>query len=490
MHESPIAILGGGITGLAAAHRLTELQPRRRWKLFEAGPRLGGVLQTVERDGWRVELSADNFLTRDPWATDLCRRVGLENELLPTDAARRRALVVSRGQIREVPEGFVLMAPRKLGPTLATPLLSLRGKLRLLREPFVARRRSEADESVAGFCRRRLGDEVFERIVQPLVGGIYTADPDRLSMAAAFPQFVRQEREHGSLYRAARAAAEPTSDASSGARYGLFVAPRGGFEQLIGAIAARLPDDRVALNTPVSDCEPTGDGWRLRGADGAALGAFAAVVVALPASAAAQTVGGFDGALGDELSSIAYAGASIVCLGVRDEQIAAAPNGFGFVVPAIERREILAASFASYKFPGRAPEGRTLIRVFVGGALQPELADRDDDALIAIARRELADLVGLSGEPELRFVARWPRRMPQYHVGHVQRVERIERAARRWPGLVLAGAAYRGVGVPQCVRSGEQAAERVLEQVTHDDDLTGDDDLTDETAVGGRPRRD
>ncbi|TWT95997.1 Protoporphyrinogen oxidase [Botrimarina colliarenosi] len=456
-----VAILGGGITGLAAALRLQEAGVD--WRLFEATPRLGGVLETVEHNGYLVERSADNFLTRDPWATDLCERVGLTEQLLPTDPTRRRALVVSRGKIERVPEGFVLIAPQRAWPVLASPILSLAGKARLACEAFVPTSRDGADESVAAFARRRLGREAFQRLVQPLVAGIYTADPERLSMAATMPQFVRQEREHGSLTRAALRRTTPTDRTESGARYGLFVAPQGGMQQLVEAVVAKLPQDRLRTGCAVEAIArlPTGF-WRLTtGADDAALGDFDELIVTLPAPAAGRLLRPLDEKLGETLTEIEYAGCSVVCLGVEAAQIGRPVAGFGFVVPTVERRRLIAASFSSYKFPGRAPEGRTLIRVFIGGALQPELAELDDDQLTQIACEELASLVGLRGAPEFAFTARWPQRMPQYHVGHLDRVATIDAAAERL-GVELAGAAYRGVGVPQCVHSGEQAAERIL----------------------------
>ncbi|MEO0530319.1 MAG: protoporphyrinogen oxidase [Planctomycetota bacterium] len=456
-----VAILGGGITGLAAALQLHDAEEPIDWTLFEAAPRLGGVLETAERDGYRIELSADNFLTRDPWATDLCKRVGLADELLPTDPKRRRALVVHRGQIRRVPEGFVLMAPKKAWPILASPILSPAGKARLMAEPLIPRRRDMADESVAAFSRRRLGRETFDRLIQPLVSGIYTADPDRLSMAATMPQFVADEREHGSLLRASLFSGKAGAAASrseSGARYGMFVAPRFGLQQLVDAVAAALPAERLRLNTLVESVQRTAeDVWRIVD------GEFDELIVTLPTRPASRVLRGVAPVLASSLAGIDYAGCSVVCLGVKAAQIERPVEGFGFVVPTIEKRPLIAASFASYKFPGRAPDSSVMIRAFVGGALQPELADRDDADLVELVRAELGNLVGLRGAPEFTRVVRWPERMPQYHVGHLDRVAEIEALASE-AGIELAGAAYRGVGVPQCIHSGEQAADRVLQR--------------------------
>lgn len=465
-HQPPrIAILGGGITGLAAALRLEDSPTPIDWTLFESAPRLGGVLETVEIDSYRLELSADNFLTRDPWATDLCRRVGLEEELLPTDPARRRALVVNRGQIRRVPEGFVLMSPQKAWPILASPILSPAGKARLAAEALVPTRRDESDESVAAFARRRLGKEAFDRLVQPLVAGIYTADPERLSMRATMPQFVRQEQEHGSLTRAAFARDARPADrtrSESGARYGLFMAPRFGMQQLIDAITGCLPAERIQTGVAADKVlRNASGGWQILGESVEPLGEFDRLILTTPAYVSGKLLREADQSLAGRLNQIEYAGCSVVCLGVRASQVARPIDGFGFVVPAVEGRRLIAASFSSYKFPGRAPEDRLLLRIFVGGALQPELVERDDQELIALVREELAELVGLSGDPEFARVARWPQRMPQYHVGHLDLVAEIEHLAEQ-AGIELAGAAFRGVGVPQCIHSGQQAAERAM----------------------------
>ena len=462
-------VIGGGISGLAAAHRLTEIDPATHVTLLEASDRLGGVLQTVHSEGFQVERSADSFITLMPWATDLCRRIGFEDQLIGTREGMRRALVVRDGQVCPVPEGFVLMRPDRLWPIVTTPILSWQGKARLAYEVLVSARRDEADESVASFVRRRLGRETFERIVQPLLGGIYSADPEQLSMAATMPQFLDQERTYGGLIRAAwktagkRKAASGRGHGQSGARYGMFVAPRDGLSSLVDAIAARLPEGTVQLNRPAASLARSEDGrWEVA-IDGAHAPLEAdGVIVATPAGHAARLVGEVDSRLAAELGAIPFAGLSVVSLGYRRDQISHPLDGFGLVVPAIEGRRIIAASFSSVKYDGRAPDGSVLVRVFIGGALQEELAARDDDELLHIATAELKELLGIDGGPSFSLIARWPSTMPQYHVGHMDRVAAIEARTASLSGLELAGNAYRGVGIPQCIRSGETAAERVL----------------------------
>lgn len=464
-----VAVIGGGISGLAAAHRLVEQMPDVQLTLLEASDQLGGVLQTVRRDGYLIEQAADNFITNLPWGVELCRRVGLGDQLLETNDALRRAFVVRRGQLHEVPRGFVLMAPKQLGSIVTTPILSPLGKLRLAYEYFVPREAHD-DESVAAFVRRRLGKETFERLVEPLVGGIYTADSERLSLAAALPQFREMEQKHGGLIRATRAEAKQQHAAArqeSGARYSMFMAPRDGMQSLVQAVAQRLPAGSIRLATPVTTLRRTAQGsWQIVLQNGETLDCDA-VILAMPAPRAGELLREADTELAASLASIEYASSAVVTLAYRRDQIAKPLEGFGFVVPAIEKRRILAGSFASLKFPGRAPEDQVLVRVFIGGALQPELVTRSDDELEQIAHKELAELIGAEGTPAVSLVTRWIEKMPQYHIGHLQRIEQIESRTAQLAGLALAGNAYRGVGIPQCIRSGEAAAQAIFAQLEH-----------------------
>jgi oxygen-dependent protoporphyrinogen oxidase len=346
---------------------------------------------------------------------------------------------------------------------LTTPLLSPLGKLRLLAEPLVPRRKTPGDESLASFVRRRLGREAFENIVQPLVGGIYTADPEKLSLAATLPRFLEMERKHGGLIRAARAAENPAPQgAESGVRYGLFYTLRNGLSSLVERLVEKLPPGSVRLNAPVRSIRRDAGGvWQFVLASGEALSADA-LVVAVGAPQAARLLEEVDETATKLLRQIEYAGTSIVSLVYRRSEIARPLDAFGFVVPAVEKRRILAGSFSSLKFAGRAPSDQVLVRVFIGGALQRELADLPDAELTRIATEELRDLIGARGEPLLVDITRWPASMPQYHVGHTALVAAIEAAAARHRGLALAGSAYHGVGIPHCIHNGEQAAEAVL----------------------------
>ena len=458
-----VAVIGGGITGLAAAHRLRELDETCEVVLYEASSKLGGVLQTTCRDDYLIEHAADNFITNVPWAVDLCRRIGFEDELIRTDDRYRKAFVVHNGRLVPVPDGFALMAPARVWPVLTTPILSVGGKLRLMREYFLPPRRDIDDECLESFATRRLGKEVYERIVQPLVGGIYTADPTKLSLAATLPRFLEMEREHGGLIRGAlRQTGNKKQDdkESSGARYSLFVAPRAGMASLVEALHDRLIGS-IEVDTPVRTITQQEGQWRVEFATDRPAEKFTDVILATSAPVSAKLIADCHTELSIELSEIPYAGASVVCLGYSKSSIEHPLDGFGFVVPSVAERKILAGSFSSVKYPGRAPEGHVLIRVFVGGALQPELAALPDDELIQLVRDELAELIGAKGEPDLCHITRWEGAMPQYHLGHLERVQRIEDLVSKLPGLAIAGNAYHGVGIPQCIHHAEQAAERI-----------------------------
>ena len=461
-----VVVIGGGLTGLAAAHRLLALQSITRRPievvLLEAKPRIGGAIWTEHRDGFLLEGGADSFITNKPWGVDLCRELGLASELIGTDTARRRSFVVRRGRLVPVPDGFVMMAPSRLLPVLTSPILSWRGKLRLLMERFVPRRTDPSDESLASFVKRRLGREALDRLVQPLVGGIYTADPNDLSLAATLPQFAAMEREHGGLIRAARKL-DRDERSASGARYGLFATLRDGMGTLPETLARTLPPGSLRTSAPVrrvSRPDPSGQ-WRVEPLDGPAFEA-SAVILAGEAHASARLVDALDPLLSQDLRSIPYASSVVVNIAYRRDAIAHPLDGFGAVVPAIEGRSILAVSFSSVKFPGRAPADAVLFRVFVGGATQPDLFDLDDEAIVRIVRGELRELLGASGEPILTDVARHPRAMPQYTLGHLDRVAAIRDRVARHPGLALAGNAFGGVGIPDCIRSGREAADAVI----------------------------
>lgn len=461
-----IAIIGGGITGLAAAHRLQELSAGAQPTvvLYESGPRLGGLVGTQSQGGYTLELGPDSFITNKPWAVSLCRRLGFEDQLIPTDARYRRSLVLRNGRPVEVPEGFQLMTPAQVWPVLKSSIFSWWGKLRMGCEYFIPAKPEVDDESLGSFVRRRFGQEALERLVQPLVGGIYTSDPEKLSLRATLPRFLEMERQFGSLIRASRKAARTAAanEHASGARYGLFATLAGGTQTLITALAARVSQHAtVQLNTPVTGLNPLPAGGYELTAAGLPPQIFDRVILTLPTYRVADLVNPFAETWAQALREIEYASTTIVVSGHRLSAVRHPLDAFGMVVPAIERRRILAVSFTSRKFPNRAPEGHVQLRTFVGGAMQPELFELSDDATRQLVREELEDTLGVTGTPDFEVVARYPRAMPQYHVGHSDRVRRIRELGAQFPGLVLAGSAYDGVGLPDSIHSGELAAEAI-----------------------------
>ncbi len=459
-------VIGGGITGLAAAHRIHELAPDAHIELWDARDETGGVIQTVEKDGYLIERAADSFITNVPWALDLCRRIGFEDELIRTDGRFRKAFVLSRGRLLEVPQGFMLMVPSRMWPIMMSPILSLRGKLRLAYEALIPRRKTDADESLATFVKRRLGKETYERLVQPLIGGIYTADPEKLSMDATMPKFRDMEKNSGSLVRGAlipRRRKKQAEAKSSGARYSLFMTPRRGLASMFQAIVNHLPEDAVKFGRRVTKLSRLDDGrWGVESDEPEHSLTVDGVVVAVGAREASLLLQDTDAEMADEIAGIPYAGAAVVSFGFRVDQFERPLNGIGVVVPEIEGLRTLAVSFSSVKFAGRAPEGCVLMRAFIGGAKRPELADLSDQELMDAVYEELAPVLGITGEPHMRLITRCFKAMPQYHVGHLERVSRIEARAEQLPGLELAGNSYRGVGIPHCIHSGEQAAERLV----------------------------
>jgi len=469
--DCTIAVIGGGISGLAAAHRLLELQPRVKVILLEASDRMGGILRSERCDGFLIEQGADNFITTPPWAVEFCQRIGFESELIPTNDSHRRAFVVSSGVLQPIPAGFAVMAPSRIWPIVSTPILSWRGKLRMAAEAFVTRREADGGESLAAFVRRRFGGEVYDRLVQPLVAGIYTGDPDQLSVGATMPRFLEMEREHGSLIRAMmkqRRQHRKTVQKSSGARYSQFVAPRKGMADFVQAIVDRLSKATLTLKSPIEQVALTSGGsWKITvgGSQSQTLDVDG-LILATPARRNPALLQNTAPTLAEEFSKIPYGSCALVSFGFLREQIAHPLDGFGFVVPSIEKRQILSCSFSSIKYTGRAPEGHVLLRVFMGGAMQSELVELDDEQLKKLVMRELSDLLAIRGQPMLCHITRQIQAMPQYYLGHKQLIERIEKQVDQLPNFAVASNVLHGIGIPNCIQAGERAAEKVLSELS------------------------
>jgi len=434
-----LAVVGGGISGLSAA--LFAKDAGHEVDVYEASDRLGGVLATERRDGLLMERGPDAFIRTKPASIELCARLGVE--LIGTrDIPDRGARIVRDGKLIPLPDGLMLLAPTKIWPFARSPVMSMRGKLRLLREPTIPVRAGASDdddETLASFVRRRLGDEALDRLAQPLVAGIYSGDPETLSLRATMPRLLDLERSHGSLIRGMQAGATG-QPAASGARYSLFQTPASGMQTLVDALVERLELDGVRLHT----------GRRIGSLDDLDVDG---TVIALPAAAAAGLLGG---PVAEDLSAIRTTGSATISFAWPAEAVAAA-GGYGFVIPVVEGRFCMACTFAHNKYEGRAPEGTALLRAFVGGALGPDVASLSDEELINGARDDLKELLGIAPDPELAVLSRYDSAQPQYELGHLDRVARIEAAMAARPGVALAGNSYRGVGVADCVNSAKAA---------------------------------
>jgi protoporphyrinogen/coproporphyrinogen III oxidase len=454
-----IAIIGGGISGLAAAF---TLEKHRRngaaleYGLFESSQRLGGVLLTEHIDGCLVEAGPDSFLTEKPWAAELCRELGLGDQLIASNDQERKTYILVKERLVPMPEGLMFMVPTKMLPALWSPLFSTRTKFRMMREWFHPRKESAADESVASFVERHYGAEVVDRLADPLLSGVYGGQASKLSLRAVLPRFAEMEASHGSL---ARALISARRNAPTPTGKPLFTSLKNGMQQIVGAVVSHLPPSTLHINTPVQAIQQQNGGWLVSA--GYATDQFDAVIVATSARAAVRL--GLPAKLSSALSAIEYTSSVTVGLSYDESVRKSLPPGFGFLVPRSEGSRLLAATFVHNKFPHRAPADRALIRCFLGGARDPAILDQSDDEILRVVRQELRQILNLTAEPLFTRVYRWQDAMAQYNVGHIERISAIEQACRELPGLALAGNAYHGIGVPDCVRSGMDAASGILQ---------------------------
>jgi oxygen-dependent protoporphyrinogen oxidase len=463
-----VLVIGGGITGLAAAHRLLVRHPELAVTLVEGDTRLGGKILTVDAEGYTLEGGPDSMLGSKPRGIGLARELGLEDRLIGPTERNRRSFVLRRGRLHRIPEGLTGLVPTKLKPLAKSSLISPLGKARMLGD-FVRRpRRDDGDESLEAFMTRRLGGEVYANLIEPLMAGIYAGDGSALSVQATFPQLRQAEREHGGLIRGVLAQRAKVQQPANGTRPG-FITLQTGLRELVDALAADIEarGGEIRLGAAVTLLERCGTGYRatLDRDDGPETMRVDGAIVATQAWAAAPLLDGLDRAAALALEAIPHVSSAIVALGFDDPSVEARLRGFGYVVPRAEKRAVMAMTWLSSKWAGRAPAGKALIRAFVGRAGQQELLERPDDELVTIVRRELAEVLGITAEPELVRVFRWDGGMPQYALGHLDRVEVIEDAVSRLPGIAVAGNMLRGVGLPDCIASGERAADTVAAEV-------------------------
>ncbi len=469
-----IAIIGGGIAGLAAAYELELARVAGadvEYELFEAGPALGGVIASSVVDGTVIERGPDSFLTEKPAAADLCRELGLSADLVPSDDAQRKTFILVGKRLVALPDGLMFLVPTKLIPTALSGLFSIPTKVRMGLELLHPPRPHTGDESVADLVRRHYGQEAVDRLADPLLSGIYGGDASQLSAQSVLPRLVDMETKYGSLTKGMLAAFQAGKAASASGPAGappsaprpLFTTLRYGLQQLIDALVDRLDAQRVHVEAPVNAVERSATGWKvtcsLFGAQ--TRREFGGIILATPAWSASELLKSVDAPLSSELSGIPYSSSITVNLVYDQNRLGPLPEGFGFLVPAVENRALLACTFVHRKFPGRTAPGKAVIRAFLGGARNARLLSESDDSLVDVVRRELQSILNVSIVPDFTDVRRWPRAMAQYAVGHKDRLARIQSRVSGLDGLHLAGNAYDGIGISDCIRLGRQAARQL-----------------------------
>jgi oxygen-dependent protoporphyrinogen oxidase len=457
-----IAIIGGGISGLSAAftleqHRCTSAL---EYTLYESSPRLGGALRTEHIHECIVEAGPDSFVTEKPWAADLCRTLGLGDQLIGSNDLDRKTYILVRGQLIPMPDGLMFMVPTKILPTALSPLFSWTTKLRMARELFHPPRAAEADESVASLVERHYGAEMVDRLADPLLSGIYGGEAASLSVRAVLARFAEMECTHGSLGRAMLAAKRKMPRSRKKPAPPLFTSLKNGMQQLPETLVQKLNRDSLLTNTRVASVQLEAGVWTVSA--GIKSDRFNAIILAVPALVAAQLLSLSSSELSAELAAISYSSSITVGLGYGRDIRQSLPPGFGFLIPRSEGKRLLAATFVHNKFPHRVPDDRALLRCFFAGSNAENIWQFSDDAIIAIVRNELHQILRLRAAPVFARVYKWKSAMAQYGVGHLDRLDRIDRLRQQLPGLALAGNAYRGIGIPDCIRSGQDAAKQVL----------------------------
>ena len=462
-----VAIVGAGISGLSSAHYLRKLCREEsvplELVLFESSNRLGGVFDTVKKGDMVLELGPDSFITSKPWALDLVKELGLGDSLLGVGyGPGKNTFVYHGGKLQALPEGFFLMSPSKILPFLRCGLFSFGAKLRVLLEPLVPRGGGE-DESVSSFVERRFGREIFDKAAQPLLGGIYMADPGKLSLLSTMPQFLEMEKRSGSVLRDLLRN-PPTSRGESGARYGLFLTPAQGMSVIVEKLRESAEFARQDFETAVLSLKKSGKGWLLGSDRGEEQ--FDAVVLSTRADTAGLLLSDVDPRLGVELSGVRYVSSVVASLVFDEKDFRGLPDGLGIIIPSAEKMNLVACSLYSSKFPEKSGSDKVVIRCFLGGELNPEAVLWDEEKIKAVLMEELLRIFGRDNSPTETHIRRYPMSMPRYALGHKEKISGVTHRLSHHSGLALCGAAYSGVGIPDCVRSAELAARKIHEDMT------------------------
>lgn len=468
-----VGVIGGGISGLSTAFALCEQAAAAgipiHCTVVDAASDWGGKIVTHRVGDLVTEAGPDSFLSQKPAGLELCDKLGLTDQLINTNETGKRASVFSRGRLHELPEGLVVITPNQLGPFFRSGLLSWAGLARMGLDLAVPAKRSPEDESLATFFRRRVGRQAFERMLEPLMAGIYAGDAEQMSLQATFPRFMELEQQYGSVIRGMmKARGAGPSAGQFGRKRTMFVSLKNGLSDLVVSLIGRLTDQGVTLR---ASCAV--DALRVRSnrpgrwmydvilRDSSAL-SVDSLVLATPAYVSAELVRPLTPIAGGLLEMIPYSSTATIAMAYPRTAVSGTAEGFGFVVPRAEGRDLIAATWTSLKWPHRAPPDQLLARCYVGGVGREAILTLDDQALVARVRAELASMCGVTAAPGYVEVNRWMRAMPQYTMGHLDRLAQIEAALSRYGGLILTGAGYRGVGIPDCIRDGALAAERVV----------------------------
>jgi oxygen-dependent protoporphyrinogen oxidase len=467
-----VVIVGGGIGGLAAAYfaleKAKEMGESIHLQLLDEKDRLGGCILTEKVDGFVIEGGPDCFLYEKPWALTLCEKLGLGEKILNTNE-NRRVFILSNGELHELPEGFMLMVPTSFTPFIKSSLVSWAGKIRMGMDLFIPKRKSDQEESLADFVRRRLGEEALEKIAEPLVAGIHAGTPEAMGLKSTFPRFLQIEEEYGSLIRGmlARRKMALQWQKKEGPKRTMFLTLREGLGEWIDCLREKIGEDKIGLNREVVRLRRTGKGdYDIQLSDGTSLEADS-IILATPSFVTAKIVKEIDPKLSEILLTIPYVSSATVSLAYRRSQIHNSLDAFGFIIPRTEKRKIMASTWTSVKFNHRAPEGHVLLRVFVGGANNEELVSLSDDEMLGMIQEELGDIMGVEGDPILTRIYRWEKSMPQYLVGHLEKVAQIEEKTNLQPGLFLTGCAYKGIGISDTVHDAEIVAEKAVKYLTN-----------------------
>ncbi len=467
-----VAIVGGGVSGLAAAtaiQRAKEAGADVEFTLFERSDRLGGVMVTEHIDDCLIEAGPDSFLSEKTYGADFCKTFGLGDQIIGSNDEERKTYIVVKNRLIPMPDGLMFMVPTKILPTVTTPLFTWGTKIKMGLEFFSKPRVTNGDETVGDMVRRHYGQEVVERLADPLLSGVYGGDADSLSVRAVLPRFADMERKYGSLSRGMLVARQKMAEMTkkAGPNYKprpLFSSLKYGMQQLVDAVIAYLPAPRTHTGVEVASLAKNGSKWAVT-VDGETR-IFDALIIATPAHIAGKLLAPMDASLSADLSGVSYSSSVTVAATYNRSDLANMPPGFGFLVPKPERRRVRALTFVHNKFPHRAPAEKGILRVFLGGLSDEGVLALSDDEILSTVRRELREILNLEASPRTERIYRWNKAMAQYGPGHLDRVKRIQQSVAASPGLALAGNAFQGIGVPDCIASGLNAANAVLDKLS------------------------